>query len=510
MCCHGKIHPMAMTIETLPDDPIALKKIILELQKKNDFLMEQFRLARQKRFGASSEASPVQGDIFNEAEQAADSVEEAPETKEIASHTRKKPVRAPLPKDLPRETRIIDLPEAEKVCDCCQGPLHEMGNETREQLAFVPASIKVIETIRLKYSCRACEKDNTTTTVKIAPPPASPIPKGIATASLLAHIIINKYQYALPLYRQETLFKNYGIDLSRKTMADWVIKCASLAQPIVHRLKYYLLSERIIHADETPLKVIESDKQKNYMWVYCTGTDSPIPEAVAKNIVLYDFQNSRGAVCPQNYLGNYRGYLQVDGYSAYESTQAELVGCMAHARRKFVEAQKAQPKGKTGKADWALNHIQKLYALESQIKEMSAEQKLIQRQQHAAPLLIKFKDWLDQSLLTVAPKSALGMALVYCANQWTKLIRYVEDGRLSIDNNRAERAIKPFVIGRKNWLFSNTTSGANASAVLYSLIETAKANGIEPLSYLRRLFDELPRRDEQDDIDDLMPWNFKG
>lgn len=508
---------MAMTAETLPNDPIALKKIILELQKQNDYLMEQFRLARQKRFGASSEVAPGQEELFNEAEQTADGAEaadtaEEPQTKESVAYTRKKPVRAPLPKDLPRETRIIDLAEAEKVCDCCQGPLHEMGKESREQLEFIPATLKVIETIRVKYSCRRCEKDNTHTPIKIAPPPASPIPKGMATASLLAQIIINKYQYALPLYRQETLFKNYGIELSRKTMADWVIKCANLVDPVVNRLKYHQLLINVIHADETPLNVIESDKQKSYMWVYCTGTDSPNTEAIAKNIVLYDFQNSRGAICPQNYLGDYRGYLQVDGYSAYESTQAELVGCMAHARRKFVDAQKAQPKGKTGKADWALNHLQKLYALECHIKHMSVDDKFMQRQIQAAPLLAQFKDWLDQSLLTVTPKSALGTALAYCANQWKKLIRYIEDGRLSIDNNRAERAIKPFVIGRKNWLFSNTMSGAKASAVLYSLIETAKANGIEPLQYLHRLFDELPNRGagEGEEIDDLMPWNFKG
>ncbi len=500
---------MAMTINTLPDDPIALKEIILELQKKNDFLMEQFRLAREKQFGPSSEVAPGQANLFNEAEQEVESVEETPETKEIAAHTRKKPVRTPLPKDLPRETRIIDLPDKEKVCDCCNGPLHEMGKETREQLEFIPAQIKVIETIRLKYSCRQCEKDSIKTPIKIAPPPASPIPKSIATASLLAQIIINKYQYALPLYREETLFKNHNIELSRKTMADWVIKCANLVKPVLDRLKYHQLMHEVIHADETPLKVIEIDKQKCYMWVYCTGTDSPQLGGDSKNIVLYDFQSSRGAVCPQKYLGDYRGYLQVDGYSAYESTHAELVGCMAHARRKFIEAQKAQPKNKTGKADWAINLIQKLYALESKIKLMSAEEKYFQRQQYGLPLLNQFKDWLDQSLLTVAPKTALGTALNYCANQWSKLVRYAEDGRLSIDNNRAERAIKPFVIGRKNWLFSNTASGANASAALYSLIETAKVNDVEPLIYLQRLFDELPKRDRNESIDDLLPWANK-
>lgn len=507
--CHGKIHAMAMIVETLPDDPKALKEIILELQNKNNFLMEQFRLSRQKQFGASSESAPGQGHLFNEAEQEACSDQEITETKDIPAHTRKKPVRTPLPKDLPRETRVIDLADEDKVCACCNGALHKMGEETREQLEFIPAQIKVIETVRLKYSCRACEKNNIKTPVKTAPLPASPIPKSIATASLLAQIITNKYQYALPLYRQEAMFKQHGIELSRKTMSDWVIKCAALVQPTINRLKNHQLQQGIIHADETPLKVIESDKQKCYMWVYCTGTDSPKTNQQHKNIILYDYQPSRAATCPQHYLGNYAGYLQVDGYSAYESTQAQLVGCMAHARRKFIEAQKAQPKGKTGKADWAINLIQKLYALEAKIKTFSETDKHQSRQQKALPLLQEFKNWLDKSSLTIAPKTALGSAIGYTLNQWHKLIRYTENGGLSIDNNRAERANKPFVIGRKNWLFSNTSRGANASAVLYSLIETAKANGIEPLNYLQKLFDEIPRRDKGDLLEDLMPWALK-
>ena len=340
---------MAMTVETLPDDPQALKKIILlqnekleDQSKRIDFLLEQFNLARQKRFGASSEVASGQANLFNEAEQEVDSDETTIEEKEVVTHSRKKPVRTALPKDLPRETRIVDLADEDKVCDCCNGPLHEMGKETREQLEFIPAQVKVIETVRLKYSCRTCEKDNTNTPIKIAPPPASPIPKSIATPSLLAQIIINKYQYALPLYRQEVLFKSHNIELNRKTMADWMIRSGSIVKPIIACLKNHLLEQGVIHADETPLKVIKEDKQKSYMWVYCTGTDSPPPNSANRNIVLYDFHASRAATCPKGFLGDYRGYLQVDGYSAYEQTQAQLVGCMAHARRKFIEAQKSK------------------------------------------------------------------------------------------------------------------------------------------------------------------------
>lgn len=504
-----------MTIEQLPDDIEALKEIIFsqrsEIHLKNQkiqYLLEQFTLLRHKQFAASSEASPDQISLFDEAEQEQLSAENP--TQIVAEHARKKPVRKPLPKDLPRETVVVDLSEEEKMCDCCGGALHEMGKETREQLEFIPAQVKVIETVRLKYSCRRCDQEGTEGQIKIAPAPTSPIPKGIATASLLAYILISKYQYALPLYRLEQMFANYGIEISRKTMADWVIRCAELLRPLFDYLKDTQLQQPILHADETPVQVIHNDKQKSYMWVYCTGTDSPYPTNPIHNIVLYDFQPSRSAQCVQNYLSDYAGYLQVDGYAAYEHTGATLVGCMAHVRRKFIEAQKAQPNGKTGKADWAVNRIQKLYAIESQSKGLTPEARHQQRQEKALPLLIEFKEWLDKSLLTVPPKTALGTALAYAVNQWQKVIRYTDDGRLNIDNNRAERAIKPFVIGRKNWLFSNTEKGAGASAVIYSIIETAKANGINTDAYLKMLLEELPKRQQGQAIGDLAPWAFKG
>jgi len=505
---------MTMTTAQLPDDIEALKEIIFsqrsEIQLKNQkiqYLLEQFNLLRHKQFAASSEASPDQISLFDEAEQEQPGVET--QTQIIAEHPRKKPIRKPLPKELLRETVVVDLSEAEKVCDCCGGALHEMGKETREQLEFIPAQIKVVETVRLKYSCRRCEQEGTEGQIKIAPAPASPIPKGIATASLLAYILISKYQYALPLYRLEQMFANHGIDLSRKTMADWVIRCAELLRPLFDYLKNTQLKQPIVHADETPVQVIHNDKEKSYMWVYCTGTDSPLATNPIHNIVLYDFQSSRSASCVQNYLGDYAGYLQVDGYAAYEHTAATLVGCMAHVRRKFIEAQKAQPHGKTGKADWAVNRIQKLYAIESHCKELPPETRHQQRQEKSLPLLAEFKEWVDKSLLTVPPKTALGAALAYTAKQWPKVIRYTEDGRLGIDNNRAERAIKPFVIGRKNWLFSNTEKGASASAMIYSIIETAKANGVNTDIYLKMLLDELPKRQQGQAIDDLAPWAFK-
>ena len=501
---------------TLPNDIETLKALLLSerqlsadkdvtiqgLLDKNQYLIEQFRLAQQKQFGKSSEVDDGQGDLFNEAEALLDEAIES-EVQAI-SYTRNKPKRKLLPKDLPREVIVHDIPEDEKQCDCCGNDLHPMGKESSEQLEFIPAQIKVIEHVRFKYSCRACEKSGTKTTIRIAPVPLSPIPKSIATPSLLSQIITSKYQFSLPLYRQETMFKQHGIELNRKTMSEWMIKCATLFKPIIERLHEYLLQQSVIQADETTLRVLNEDKAKCYMWVYCTGTDSP-QENGLRNIVLYDYQNTRSGSCAVNYLHGFTGALQVDGYKGYEQTDATLSGCWAHARRKFIEAQKAQGNGKTGKAQWAISHIQKLYRVEKLIKDKSAEEKAVLRGEQSLPLLEQYKNWLDKSALQVPPKSAIGKAIAYNLNQWEKLNRYVDNGYLNIDNNRAERAVKPFVIGRKNWMFSNTASGAEASAVLYSLIETAKANGLTPFNYLMYLLEELPKRSE--DLEPLMPWN---
>jgi len=481
---------------------------ILELKQQYQHMLEQFRLSQQRQFGQSSESSPNQTELFDEAEQENAAPTDNAITQQASGITLNKPKRQPLPKDLPRETLVHDIADADKVCGCCGHDLHRMGEETCEQLEFIPASVKVIEHVRPKYGCRHCEQQGTEVDIKIAAVPPTPIPKSIATASLLSQIITSKYQYALPLYRQESLFKQYGIELNRKTMASWMIRSSELLGPVYQRLYQVQLRQSVINADETPLKVIHEDKNQCYMWVYCTGTDSPPTNrsnSDPPNIVLFDYQNSRAGHCAKDYLQDYQSYLQVDGYAGYEQTDATLVGCFAHARRKFIDAQKIQVKGKTGKADWAINHIQKLYRIEKEIKGQPAVEKQRLRQEQTRPLLDVFKHWLDKSAIQVPPKSAIGKAIGYSLRQWPKLIRYLEHGDLNIDNNRAERAIKPFVIGRKNWMFANTANGAQASAILYSLIETAKANGQIPFDYIKHLLDELAKK--PDSIDHLLPWN---
>lgn len=304
------------------------------------------------------------------------------------------------------------------------------------------------------------------------------------------------------------MFKQYGIELSRKTMSDWVLKSAQLLTPLYQKLTQILLSQSVLHADETVVNVVKSDKATHYMWVYCSGTDNIHPNNLQPNIVLFDYQPGRSANCVVDYLSGYSGYLQVDGYQAYEQTSAKLVGCWAHARRKFMDAKKVQGKHKSGKADVALALIQKLYAVEAEIKEKSPPDKFHVRKTRSQPILDTLRQWLEKNQSSVVGNSKLIEAMNYLARQWSKLIVYMTDGRLSIDNNRAERAIKPFVIGRKAWLFSQTAKGATASAILYSLVETAKANGLLPFDYLKACLNELCQ--PSPDIDRLLPWNFKS
>ena len=525
---------MKFDIHSLPDDPKQLKQLLLELQERtakelvakdkiileqtqqiNQFI-ERFELAKRKEFGVKSEKYPGTDETFNEAEETLDDAEEAltdAEQKIITQgqenntqKSKQKPTRKPLPTDLPREIVVQDISDDEKVCDCCQGALHQIGESKNEKLEFIPAQIKVIETIRPKYACKSCEQTGTSNSIKTAPLPPSPIPKGIATASLLSQIISAKYQYGLPLYRQETMFKELGIELSRKTMSDWMMRSSDLLEPLYQQLKQHLLKQHVLNADETTLNVINEEKSTCFMWVYCSGKDKKCTSKIP-NIVLFDYQNSRRAECVVNYLAGYKGYLQVDGYQAYAQTKAILAGCMAHARRKFTDAKSAQPKKKTGKADVILSLIQKLYGIEASLKNKSFKGIKIGRQERSKPILDKIQSWALEHQEKIPEKTKLGEAIKYWLNQWPKLITYLEDGQITIDNNRAERAIKPFVIGRKNWLFSNTARGAKSSAIIYSLVETAKANGLLVESYIQYCLAELAKQPEN--LEYLLPWNVK-
>jgi len=513
---------MPIALDQLPDDVDALKALLVgqarrhdevvarnaRLQSKVVTLQEQLNLALARRYAASSEKiAPDQIRLFDEAEVDAEAQAEAVEEDVITvpEHTRKKRGRKKLPEALPRIDVVHALADDERICPHDGKPLTEIGEVTSEQLDIIPAKIQVIRHIRKQYACTCGQ------CIKTAPLPAQPIPKSMASPGLLAHITVSKYQDALPLYRQEIILKRIGVELPRATLANWMIQAGSLVQPVINLLRDHLLAYDILQMDETPVQVLKEPgktaQSKSYLWVQRGGPpDRPV--------VLYDYDPGRGAGVPRRLLDGFTGYLQTDGYDGYNAVVSANdlihVGCMAHARRKFSEAVKAQgkhkPKNKMcSKAHRGLALIQKLYRVEKQARTLTPEDRYGHRQRHARPILDEVRAWLDGALPQVPPTTATGKALNYLHNEWDKLIRYLDDGRLAIDNNGAENPIRPFVVGRKNWLFSASVKGVKASANLYSLIETAKANGLEPYAYLRRVFTELPQADSIEAIEALLP-----
>ena len=475
-----------------------------QLKQRIKLLEEMLRLQRHKQYGASSEKDTAgQGQLFNEAEDENLTVEEDSAEITIPAHTRKKKRRVSIPAELPREEIVHDLTDAEKICPHDGAELKYIGDETSEQLDIEPAKIKVLRHLRKKYACPCCEKHLITATK-----PPQPIEKSIASPGLLAYITVSKYCDALPLYRQVSIFKRIGVELDRTTLANWMIKVGSLVQPLINRLQDVCEEQSVLHMDETPLQVLnepgKTAQSQSYMWVMAT-TQASVP------VVLYHYSTSRSGDTPKTLLENFNGALMVDGYEGYnpvcQRNQLTRLGCWAHARRKFIEAQRQQPKGKTGKADVALGLIQKLYGIEKLSKDKSIIERHEIRQKQSTVVIEKLKRWLEKALQNTPPKTTLGKAIQYLHNQWPRLVAYAEDGAWPIDNNRAENTIRPFVIGRKNWLFSASQAGAHASANLYSLIETAKANNLEPYAYLKKIFTLLPQAQSLDDIDALLPWS---
>jgi len=499
------------SIQPTPEEVSALKQLVLAqqhlLDKRQDRILhleEQVLFFKYRQFAKKSEKDISQTELFDEAEdeacndapEIADIIE--PEVSTAPKNTPRKSGRKPLPQDLPRVRIEYDVAAHEKTCKCgCQKEC--IGEETSEQLDIIPAVIQVKVHARKKYACKACE--NGVITAKL---PQQAIPKSNASAGLLAYIAISKYQDGLPLYRLESQFKRLNIHLPRNTMANWMIKCGNLLQPLKNLLNDQLLSSGYIHMDETRVQVLKEPDKKaenlSYMWVRRTGDK-------ARSIILFDYHPRRNTVAAESLLPDFQGYLQTDDYVCYGVVS---LGCMTHARRKFIEAQKVAPsqKGKISKADMAVQMIKKLYAIETQIKDKSVEERYQIRQEKSKPQLQKMRDWLDKTLENTLPKGKAGMAIAYLNKNWEKLTTYVNDGRLNIDNNPVENAIRPFAIGRKNWMFSNSQDGAKSSALIYSIVETAKANGIDPYTYLQALFSRLPLCESLEDFEQLLPWNI--
>ena len=514
-------------LKHLPHDALIAR--ILELENRNHQLAqriaqleEQFRLAQSKRFAPSSEK--LKDRAFDEAEQmaaAAPSGDDEPDDAFALPDTglpqpdepaRGKRGRKPLPAELPRQRIEYDLPEDQKVCPCCRSAMHRMGEEVSEQL-HIEVKASVLQHVRFKYACRHCERNAERTPIVTAPMPAQPLPGSNASAAIIATVTAGKYVDGTPLYRMEDALARANIPVSRGTLANWIIRPAELHYSRLYdALRRTLLSQPLIHGDETTVQVLKEPgktaQSQSYMWTYRSAEDCEQP------VVLFDYQPGRGQEYPQAFLAGYEGMLMTDGYAAWRTLEGPThFGCLAHARRAFVDALKGQKKP-GGRAAQALEYFKALYQVETLARadlpegETRTAYTYRLRQQHSVPLLTAFKAWLDEHESLVLPESLLGKAIAYTRNQWKYLSRYVSDGHAPLDNNVMERDIRPFCTGRKSWLFHDTVAGAKASAMVYSLMLTCRACNVEPYAYLLHVLTELPQRAPDSDISDLLPFNF--
>lgn len=481
------------------------KAYIAELEQQNRWLLEQMKLLKRKQFGASSEKASDEvmeqlSLLFDEAE-AYVYAEQKAETS-VKAHIRKKnsgSIKDVIPKDIPVEEIIHELPEGQQLCPQCGEEMVVIGTEIHESLKIKPAEAILQRDIYYTYACKNCEKNDISTPVVKTPKEPVIIPGSFASPEAVAYIATQKFVMGSPLYRQEQEWNRKGLMLSRQTMSNWLLRCAKdWLEPVYDVLHQQLVQRDLLHADETELQVLHEPgkkaQAKSYMWLYRTSGDAEHP------IVLYKYQPSRSGENPKAFLKGFHGYLQTDGYSGYNAVEDVIhIGCLAHARRKFEEASKAQPKGKRSPtAEQGIAYCTKLFDLEKQYaaQQLTFEERKQQRLERSKPVLDAMLVWANTR--NAAPKSKLGEALTYLKNQWEPLNNFLLDGRIEISNNRAERSIKPFVMSRKNFLFANTPLGAQSSAVIFSLIETAKENDLDPYRYLTFVLKEAPKLSVQD------------
>jgi transposase len=519
--------PRPQDIENAMRRIAALENEVLVLRQLTAQQQEEIRILKERQFGRKSEKFTAediaQGKLFNEAEMHSTSPlgEETTETVRIVKtvYTRRKRGRKPLSAQLARIEVVVDIGEDEKKAVPEGYELARIGQETSEQVHEIPQKYVVIRTVRPKYIVKplagsGMPKLADPPHIMIAPAPARILPRSIATPSLLASVLIGKFCDALPFYRQERMFSRFGLGISRQDMANWAIAVASRLAALIDLMKRELLSAPFLHCDETPFQVMDEEGRKNttlsYMWVLTGGAGS-------HRVVLFRYNPTREAGFISGFLASYDGFLQTDGYDGYiaigEKDGIIHVACWAHARRRFVEAFKAA--NKKGSAGEAIGYIKEMYKVEGALREKyfgnqgsrDADAFVKERKELVEPVLAELKAWLDAKVLEVLPKSALGTAISYTLELWPRLIRYLDCPWLTPDNNEAERSIRPFTIGRNNWVISGGPRGAGASADLYSLIETIKLNGLEPYFALRYILTKLPDT-PPDRLADLLPWNL--
>lgn len=493
-------------LETSNTEMVTIPRAEYEhLQSQNQWLMEQLQILKKRKFGSASEKASEEiyeqlSLLFNEAEAFVDA--EARETAkipvvEVKAHTKTRKtgnVRDIVPNNIPVEVVEHPLSEEDLLCPQCGGQMTVIGKEVKETLIFKPAEAYIRQDIYYTYACQNCKENEESTPVIQTPKEPALIPGSYASPEAVAHIAIQKFKMGSPLYRQEQEWNAAGVMVSRQTMSNWLVRCSDdWCLPIFNELQQQMVGQHdLLHADETEVQVLhepgKTPQSKSYMWLYRTSGDAGHP------VVLYDYRPGRGQEYPNAFLEGFSGYLQTDGYSGYNGLKDVVhVGCWAHVRRKFEEARQAVPKGKRSPtAEQGVAYCTKLFDVETKLRDLPPEERKKKRLEQAKPVLDAMLAWANTR--NAAPKSKLGIALNYLKNQWPSLIAYLEDGRIELSNNRAERSIKPFVIARKNFLFANTPNGAKSTAVLFSLIETAKEEGLNPYRYLVWVFREAPKR----------------
>ena len=507
----------ALDVEALKALVIAKHSELLEQHKSNTHEIEHLKLVIEKYrrmiFGRKSEK--LTGELeqlefrleeletAQAAEEAAQAATEAaqPPTTQTDSKRRSRPARKPLPEDLPREV-VTHLP-AHSCCPDCGGALRQFGEDVSEQLERIPASFKVIRHVRPKFACAGCES------VVEAPAPARPIDRGLPGPSLLAHVLVSKYADHLPLYRQSQIYVREGVDLDRSTLAGWVGAASELLTPLVDEIKKHVLAAAKIHADDTPVPVLAPGNGKTKtgrLWTYVRD-DRPAGVSTAP-AVWFAYSEDRKGEHPRRHLKNFKGALQADAYSGFHHLYGDgviyEVACWAHTRRKFHDIHVAHASPTTTEA---LARIGALYGIEEQIRGKPAELRCSVRQTRSKPLLDELRQWMDKTLRSLSTKSETAGAIRYALSHWRALTRYVDDGLLEIDNNSAERALRAVAIGRENYLFMGAESGGQRAASLYSLIGTAKLNGLDPAFYLRTILATIAEH-PINRIEELLPWNI--
>jgi transposase len=500
---------MAMTADQLPDDPDALKAMVLARDVENARLIQIIKELQRHRFGRRAETLPEDQLLLGleEAEQIEAAGEEAKEQSDPAgrrNHAAKRRTnRGSLPAHLPRIETIVDIDD--HACPCCRNGLHRIGEDVSERLDIVPAQLRVIVVRRPKYACRACED-----VIVQAPAPARLIEGGLPTEATVAQVLVSKYADHLPLYRQAQIYARQGINLDRSTLADWVGRAAWHLRPVHERLLAKLKSSPKLFADETTAPVLDPGRGKTktgQLWAYARddrpwqGSDPPG--------VAYVYAPDRKAERPIGHLAGFTGILQVDGYGGYrvlaDKSSVTLAFCWAHVRRRFYELATAGP---APIASEALRRIAELYTIEDDIRGRSAEQRRAMRQDKSRPIVVELEPWLREKLGLISQKTKLAEAIRYALSRWEGLSRFLDDGRIEIDSNTVERSIRPIALNRKNALFAGSDGGAEHWAVVASLVETCKLNGVEPLGYLADVITRIVNGHPNSQIDDLLPWVY--